>query len=191
MAPHVGAAVHAACVQEALHAPASSDFGFLVLDAAGAIAHAAGAGLRLLSTAGDHGSSIGLRVFLGLVRRALRDPRQALPAPLVLSGPDGAAYRLVAEACASPGSSRHVAVLVEPARPSDPAGLLRLGLTRREADVTIALLRRDSVADCARTLGCTPATVAQHKKNVFAKLDVSSRRQLAVRLLAHGWRDGP
>jgi DNA-binding CsgD family transcriptional regulator len=191
VAPHVGAAVHAACVREALGAPAASGFGFIVLDERGSIAHAAGAGLRLLSTPAESGGSLGLRVFLGLVRRALRDGALPMPAPLILSAPDGAPVRLVVEACAAADRAPHVAVMVEPARPSDPAGLVRLGLTKREAEVTLALLRRDGVEECAKSLGVSPATLSQHKKNVFAKLDVSSRKQLAVRLLAYGWKDRP
>lgn len=194
LSPHVGAAVHAACVRESLSAPTPADVGFLVLDEHGRVEHAGGVGPRFLSVLGDgSGGALGLRVFLGLVRRAIRDPDHALPPPLVLSDPrTGAPYRLVAEACAMGDRGRHASVLIEPARPSDPAGLLRLGLTPREAEVTTALLRDERVVDCARALGCSPATLAQHKKHVFAKLGVSSRRELAVRLLAYGWKgDGP
>jgi DNA-binding CsgD family transcriptional regulator len=185
LAPHLGAAVHAACVRESLRAPSSSSTGFVVLDEAGQIAHAGGAGVRLLSD----GEVLGVRIFLGLVRRALRDPSHPLPAPLVLSDRStGAPYRLVAERCASANRAPHAAILVEPARPDDPSGLRRLGLTAREAEVTLALLRCDDVRVLARRLACSPATIAQHRKSVFAKLSVSSRRELAVRLLGHGWK---
>jgi len=191
LSPHVGAAVHAACVRQSLSAPTPAEVGFLVLDAQGHVEHAGGVGPRFLSAMGEGGGgALGLRVFLGLVRRSIRDPALAMPQPLVLSDPrTGAPYRLVAEPCAMGDRPRHASILIEPARPSDPAGLLRLGLTPREAEVTVALLRADRVDDCARALGCAPATLSQHKKNVFAKLGVSSRRELAVRLLAHGWKD--
>lgn len=189
LSPHIGAAVHAACVRAAQRAPTPADTGFFIIDESGAIGHAAGVGTRLLSGLGTDEGSLGLRVFLGLVRRAMREPARAMPGPFVLSeAVTGAPYRLVCQPCVSIAGPPHLAVLIEPAKPSDPAGLLRLGLTPREAEVTAALLRGDRVADCALGLGCAPATVAVHKKRVFAKLGVSSRRELAVRLLAHVWK---
>lgn len=189
LAPHIGAAVHAACVRESLQAPTPIDIGFVVLDENGRVVHAGGVGQRVLSLLGEDGVGLGVRVFFALVRRALRDERHAMPPALVVSDPRSSApYRLLAEVCASADAARHAAILIEPARPSDPSGLLRLGLTPREAEVTGALLRGERIVDCATTLGCSPATVAQHKKNVFAKLGVSSRRELAVRLLAYGWK---
>jgi DNA-binding CsgD family transcriptional regulator len=189
LSPHLGAAVHAASVRESQGAPTPSDAGFVLLDEQGGISHAAGAGARHLSELGASGSSLGLRVFVGMARRAMRAPARPMPAPLVVSeSATGARYQLVCQPCVSAHGPPHLAILVQPARPSDPAGLARLGLTPREAEVTAMLLRGDRVADCAIALGCAPATVAEHKKHVFAKLGVSSRRELAVRLLAHGWK---
>jgi DNA-binding CsgD family transcriptional regulator len=192
LAPHIGAAIHAASVREALQAPTPADVGFIVLDQEGRAIHAGGVGTRLLSMAGTDGSSLGFRVFLSLIRRALREPASALPPPLVLSDPaTRAPYRLIAERSTSIDGAPSIGILIEPSRPGDPSGLARLGLTPREIEVTAALLRGERFVDCAHALQCSPGTVAQHAKHVFAKLGVTSRRELAVRLLAHGWRGEP
>ncbi len=188
LAPHIGAAVHAASVRASLAAPDASDSGFIQLGATGEIESAAGAGARLLQTCRSRAEAIGLRVLLALARRSLVEP-DAAPHPMILSDPNsGAAYQLVTERSLSLDGRPRVAVLVEPARATGTAGLMRLGLTVRESQVALALVRGDTLAECARRVGSSPATVAHHKKRVFDKLDVSSRRGLAVRLLGHGWR---
>jgi DNA-binding CsgD family transcriptional regulator len=127
-----------------------------------------------------------LAVFLGLVRRGLRDRRPAAVRTMSFTDTStGELYRLVGEQTVGSDGRLRGLVLMEPARPLEsPMGLLRLGLTPREASVVAELLRDESVTACAERLGCAPATVTKHLKNVYAKLSVGSRRELALRLMA-------
>ena len=61
--------------------------------------------------------------------------------------------------------------------------LRRLGLSTREVDVTVAVLRGLTLKEIAVQLRCSSHTVTQHLKAVFLKLDVSSRSELAARLM--------
>jgi DNA-binding CsgD family transcriptional regulator len=55
-----------------------------------------------------------------------------------------------------------------------------LGLIPREAQVALYLALGDSDAELARTLGVSPHTVRHHTARVFDKLQVRSRKALAV-----------
>jgi DNA-binding NarL/FixJ family response regulator len=78
--------------------------------------------------------------------------------------------------------------MIEPAR-SDTASDLRFalaqrGLTPRESEVARALLLGRTNIEIAGDLRLSPNTVHDHVRNVFDKLAVSSRQQLALQLLA-------
>jgi DNA-binding CsgD family transcriptional regulator len=140
----------------------------------------------LLARASEH-RLLPLSVFLGLVRRGLRDGKP--PSVRTMSFTDttsGELYRLGGEQTTGADGELRGLVLMEPARPFEsPMGLLCLGLTPREASVVAELLRDENLVACAHRLGCAPGTVAKHVKNVYAKLSVGSRRELALRLMAH------
>ena len=57
------------------------------------------------------------------------------------------------------------------------------GRSTREVDVTLAVLRGLSVKEIAVELQCSPHTATQHLRTIFLKLGVSSRGELAARLL--------
>ncbi|GAB2480847.1 helix-turn-helix transcriptional regulator [Jatrophihabitans fulvus] len=81
---------------------------------------------------------------------------------------------------------RPVVVTVEQTAPS-AVGRLTLaarGLTGREQDVTDLVLRGTSTKDIAATLHLSPHTVQDHLKAIFAKLEVSSRREMIARLVS-------
>lgn len=80
----------------------------------------------------------------------------------------------------SAGSTRRLAVIVEPARGARVATLLMsaYGLTERERDVTRAVLQGASTAEIAEQLVVSPHTVQQHLKSIFDKTGVRSRRDL-------------
>jgi DNA-binding NarL/FixJ family response regulator len=58
------------------------------------------------------------------------------------------------------------------------------GLTRRENEVAIRILRGESNRVIARALHLTEHTVHDHIKSIFEKAGVRSRGELAGRLLA-------
>jgi DNA-binding NarL/FixJ family response regulator len=78
------------------------------------------------------------------------------------------------EPAISPGMSEQAQVLA------------RFGLTRRECDVALAIVRGRTTAEIAADLVVSPHTVQDHVRKVFDKLGVASRQQLAVRLLGGG-----
>lgn len=61
-------------------------------------------------------------------------------------------------------------------------GHLRVQLTDRELEVAKALAAGASYAECASTLGITVGTVQDHVKRIYRKLDVTTKRELQLRL---------
>lgn len=57
-------------------------------------------------------------------------------------------------------------------------------LSERERDVALQILSGCSNAEVARNLVITESTVKKHLKSIYAKLNISSRTQLALKLLA-------
>ena len=78
------------------------------------------------------------------------------------------------------GSTRRVAVIVEPAHPARIAPLLMsvYGLSEREQAVTRLVLQGNSTAEIADRLVVSVHTVQQHLKSIFDKTGVRSRRDL-------------
>lgn len=86
---------------------------------------------------------------------------------------------------AAPGLDPDVVVTVDPT-PRTAVSRLTLaahGLTVREEDVALQVLQGASTADIAATLHLSPYTVQDHLKTVFAKLGVTSRREMTARLM--------
>jgi DNA-binding CsgD family transcriptional regulator len=185
VAPHVGAAMHAACVRSALVERPAPETGLIVLGPDGTVEQTNRVGARLLGPGTKQASLLGLDVFLGLMRRSLREGKPPPVTTMSLTDPSTqSSYRLIGEHSIARDGLARALVLLEPARPIDSEiGLLRLGLTAREALVVGEVLRDESIVACAARLGCAPATVTRHLKNVFGKLAVGSRRELALRLL--------
>jgi len=59
-------------------------------------------------------------------------------------------------------------------------------LTPREMDVLRLLGRGLRVNEAARVLGLTPHTVAGYVKNIYLKLNISSRAEAAVEAVRRG-----
>jgi DNA-binding CsgD family transcriptional regulator len=186
VAPHVGTAMHAACVRAALEERPAEGTGLIVLGPDGTIELANAAGRRALDGSREAPPPIALQVFLGLLRRALREGQAPLIRTLSFTDPaTRQAYRVIGETTIGEDGHPRMTALLEPARPLDShVGLLRLGLTAREAGVVAQVLRDENLEAVAGRLGCASATVTKHLKNVFAKLGVGSRRELALRLMA-------
>ena len=73
-----------------------------------------------------------------------------------------------------------IAVIIEPAHPSTLAPLLlsSRGLTPREREVALLVLRGASTQAIAADLHLSAYTVKDHLKAIFDKLGVRSRRDL-------------
>ncbi len=186
VAPHVANAMHAACIRAALAEQPASDTGVVVLGDGGRVETANRAGAGLLDGRRDGAGPLPLQVFLGLLGRSMREGGDPAVRAMAFTDPDTRKrYRAIAEHTVGDDGRRRTIVLLEPERPIDSTiGLVRLGLTPREAAVVCEVLRDENVAACAARLGCAAATVTRHLKNVFAKIDVGSRRELALRLMA-------
>jgi DNA-binding CsgD family transcriptional regulator len=78
-----------------------------------------------------------------------------------------------------------IAVIIEPAHPRDVAPLLlsTRGLTPRERDVALLVLRGASTQAIGATLHLSTYTVKDHLKSIFDKTGVRSRRDLVAQIL--------
>ena len=85
-------------------------------------------------------------------------------------------------------SSAHgeIAVIIEPAHPRDVVTLLlnSQGLTPRERDVALLVLRGASTQAIGAELHLSVYTVKDHLKSIFDKTGVRSRRDLVAHVLA-------
>ncbi len=84
------------------------------------------------------------------------------------------------------GEGRHIAVVIEPAKPAElaPIILLAHGLTRREGQVAQLALHGKTNKGVAHALRISEHTVEDHLKAIFAKIGVSSRGELTATILA-------
>jgi DNA-binding CsgD family transcriptional regulator len=80
----------------------------------------------------------------------------------------------------SGSNASRIGVLLEQIRPHEATDLIfrTRGLTSRERQITRAVLAGGSTQEIASALHLSPLTVQQHLKAIFAKFDVSSRREL-------------
>lgn len=188
LAPHVAAGVHADSLRQSALAD-DSEVGMVTRDDDGRVVAANSAGLDWLRRGAGGNEWL---ASLDLVSRRLRpandgDEPLALPSLLTRDQRSGDLYRLRAELVPQETEGVSHVVLIEPVREArDHQVLMRLGIGEREAMVAEAVLRGDSTADIAQALGCTVATVRVHLHHVYEKLGVSSRPQLAGRLLLGG-----
>lgn len=108
----------------------------------------------------------------------------------VYAGPQPATVR-----CVELGTGDRLALVIDEhardARHSHEraADLRRHGLTSREADVAELAARGYSVLNLSSRLGVAECTIRSHLKQIYRKLGVSSRAELAARMFAAA--DGP
>lgn len=83
-------------------------------------------------------------------------------------------------------TSARTAVVVERPGPAEHMALIvaAYGLTPRERDITVLVLRGKSTTEISRGTGLSPHTVQDHLKAVFDKTGVRSRRDLVATLFA-------
>jgi DNA-binding NarL/FixJ family response regulator len=84
----------------------------------------------------------------------------------------------------SSGSPAQISVIFDTARPAEIAPLIMQAyqLTKREGQIAQCALRGWSTTAIAASLHISPNTVQDHLKAIFAKVDVSSRGELAARI---------
>ena len=136
-----------------------------------------------------HSFLTAVHIVAGQLQRTLADPDVAhIPVLALMDEAHGEVYRLRAEQVVGADGRPRGLVLIEPAAVVDFTNtvdaLVQLGLTAREAEVTVAVLRGETTVAIAADLVVSPHTVHAHLRNVFEKLGVSSRQQLATRLLS-------
>jgi DNA-binding NarL/FixJ family response regulator len=71
--------------------------------------------------------------------------------------------------------------------PETPKRPKNFGLTKRELQVINAIVSGDSNKDIAREFAITEDTVKHHLTNIFDKVGVYNRLELALFALEHGW----
>jgi DNA-binding CsgD family transcriptional regulator len=185
LAPHIAAGVAAARVREALAAPRESGIGMLILDPAGRVELANGVAEDWLAAGARRYWPLGLPLLAALVSRHAADGVAPVVPVVDLAHPaTGSPYRLHWEHRPGADGRPRAVLLLEPVRRLDRHDVLqRLGLSPREAEVALALLRGLTSKEIAAALQCSPHTVVQHTRGAFLKLGVSSRAELAALLL--------
>jgi DNA-binding CsgD family transcriptional regulator len=160
----------------------------LVLDAHNEVVGASGpAQERVEQLGGRLWSGLPLPV-VSIASAARVAARHGGPTPrLRLRSPQGRWVVVHASALAArTGHSGEVIVTLDDARPPDvvPVLVAAYGLTERERDVVVLVLRGSSTHEIATMLSLSPYTVQDHLKAVFAKVGVRSRRELVAAVFA-------
>jgi DNA-binding CsgD family transcriptional regulator len=191
LVPHLTAGLRAAAGRAPLGSRESSMTGVVVLDPDGKVEVTNALAERLFRqpvSGTRHSFLSAVHVVAAQLERSLSDPTSTtVPGVTMDDEASGAIYRLRAErAMGSDGRERGL-VVIEPASPrnaDDVAfALARRGLSRRECDVAVAVVRGRSNAEIAAEQFVSVHTVQDHVRSIFDKLGVSSRQQLAFSLL--------
>ena len=186
LAPHVAEGIARATVREALASPHGTDIGMMILDENGNVELANGVAETWLSIDSRKNWPIGLPLFAAMAARRALGAEGLIDAPFIdLPHPGtGALYRLHWEKSQGSDERPRIIILMEPLRYGDGTdALARLGLSPREADVALALLQGLAVKEIATKLLLSTHTISDYMKNIFYKLDVSSRGELAALLM--------
>ena len=198
VAPHLGAGLRAATLQQELHDDQVGDdaAGVLILDGWGKVVQHNAAAERRLQEIGDLGvrwrEGEGLPdpiwTVLGALKSSLRPEtdRNLNSSPyLRVRGRSGRWLTLQAsrteQAHTRPGGS---VVIIAPAGPKEVLRLSALGygLSSREQEVVDLAVRGASTKEISRALYISEYTVKDHLKNIFGKVGVRSRRALVKQL---------
>lgn len=128
--------------------------------------------------------TIAVRALLAQLASREADGSPAASPRVRLRTPTGRWVALHASPMAGLGDGRRIAVVIEPAKPSElaPVILLAHGLTRREGQVAMLALQGKTNKGVARDLRISEHTVEDHLKAIFAKVGVSSRGELTARI---------
>lgn len=175
--------------KEMLESVPGEHVGLMFVEPSGRLVAANQAGesiLRHFFELGPMQATSPLALLAELARRELSGHADARPIPRVMyvDPKTRRRYRLMAERMLSDGTGSRALVMAEPIRALDSVELLRTaGLTEREAEVALVLLRGFKSSEGAEALGVSEHTFLSHLKAVYKKLGVASRGELAALVL--------
>ncbi|MEV7024240.1 helix-turn-helix transcriptional regulator [Kitasatospora sp. NPDC093558] len=165
----------------------------IVLDRANRLLALSGPAEDLLARFADPTpTALAVPTAVAMAAEHARRAADGLPAPQLpvrVQTRDGRWYVLHGSALRGPGvaggDSGQATVVASPATPAEtvPLYLAAYGLTAREQEVALLLVRGCDTREVARTLAMAPYTVQDHLKSVFAKTGVASRRELVARIM--------
>jgi DNA-binding CsgD family transcriptional regulator len=186
IATHLGHGIRQSLTIAVGDPPAPTGAGVIVLHPDLSVAAMTGDAERWLATiAGEHADPgrLPMAVYAVAARLLRHDATldEAVPPMVRVPRVDGGWLRLHA---AHLGSD--IAIIIEPAHAHAIAPLLlsSLGLTPRERDVALLVLRGASTRAIATALHLSDYTIKDYLKSIFDKTGVRSRRDLVGRLLA-------
>jgi len=198
VAPHLGAGLRAATLQQELHDDQDSDdaAGVLVLDEWGMVVQHNAAAERRLQELGDLGARwregeglpAPIWTVLGALKRALKPEtaRDLNSSPhLRVRARSGRWLTLQASRTeSSPGRPSESVVVIAPAGPKEVLRLSAIGygLSPREQEVVELAVRGASTKEISQALYISEYTVKDHLSNIFEKVGVRGRRALVKQL---------
>lgn len=117
-------------------------------------------------------------------RAVVGDPQEAARPAQVRVPMRNGQWALMHGAVLGDSAEGRVAIVIDPAPAPDIAPLIAeaYGLTRRENELAVLVLRGLSTAEIAGCLHISSYTVQDHLKSIFQKIGVSSRGELAATL---------
>lgn len=191
LAPHLTAGLRAAARPVQPEGTQSSGSGVVLLGPDGKVELANGVAERLFRqpvSGTRHSFLSAVNIVAARLERTLRDPTDESVSALTMTDEaTGEMFRLRAEQVVGTDGRARGLVLIEPVSASGPDDqltmLARHGLSRRECDVALAVVRGRSTAEIADDLFVSAHTVTDHVRNIYDKLGVASRQQLAFRVL--------
>lgn len=149
----------------------------LVVDGANQVIESSDAATAMIEELGgwDHGSLPATVLFVASSSRQTGQPTEGR----VLAR-SGGWLKVRATPLNGSTSHRSLVLTIEPADSATVGAMMiaACGLTSREQDVVGLILRGCSTKDIAAALCLSPHTVQDHLKSIFAKLNVTSRREL-------------
>lgn len=198
IAPHLGAGLRAATLQQEIHDNQESDdaAGVLVLDRWGTVVQHNAAAERRLRELGDlgarwrEGEGIPAPIWtvLGALKSALRPEtdRDLNTSPYLRARTRSGRWLTLQASRTEPSPSRpsESVVIIAPAGPKEVLRLTAIGygLTAREQEVVDLAVRGASTKQISQALYISEYTVKDHLKNIFGKVGVRGRRALVKQL---------